>query len=96
VEASKVAKKRERLEVIFDILSAIRDEHNNIRPTRLLYRSNLSPQMFKEYTQELVEKGFVEKKELTDGNKSFTLTKKGFEFLEKYQVIIGFIHDFGL
>ena len=38
---SKMAKKRERLDVIRDILKAIR-ENRNIKPTRLLYASNLS------------------------------------------------------
>jgi predicted transcriptional regulator len=43
-----MARKRERLAVIRDILNAIRNT-KNIKPTRLLYASNLSPQMFKEY-----------------------------------------------
>ena len=46
-----MARKRERLEVIKDILMSIR-QNKNIKPTRLLYASNLSPQMFKEYINE--------------------------------------------
>ena len=53
-----MAKKRERLEVIKDILKAIR-ENRQIKPTRLLYASNLSPQMFKDYINELLQKGFI-------------------------------------
>ena len=53
-----MAKKRERLEVIKDILMSIR-QNKNIKPTRLLYASNLSPQMFKEYINELIEKKFI-------------------------------------
>ena len=53
-------KKRERLEVIYDILKAIMNQGNTIKPTRLLYASNLSPQMFKEYVNELVKKKFIE------------------------------------
>ncbi|KKR77928.1 MAG: FAD synthase [Candidatus Curtissbacteria bacterium GW2011_GWA1_40_9] len=37
----------ERLEVIRDILKSIQ-RTRSIKPTRLLYSSNLSPQMFKE------------------------------------------------
>jgi len=52
------SKKRERLEVIRDIILAIKS-NRNIKPTRLLYASNLSPQMFKEYINELITKGFI-------------------------------------
>ena len=51
-----MARKRERLEVIRDILKSIMS-NKNIKPTRLLYASNLSPQMFKEYVNELLKKG---------------------------------------
>jgi len=90
-----MTKKRERLDVIKDILMAIR-KHRNIKPTRLLYSSNLSPQMFKEYINELIVKDFikldVDKKE----KKTFSLTGKGNDFLEEYRVIENFISNFGL
>ena len=89
-----MAKKRERLEVIKDILNAIRD-NKNIKPTRLLYASNLSPQMFKEYINELMVKGFI-KLEVEEDKKTFSLTKKGNEFLEEYRIIERFIDNFGL
>ena len=54
-----MAKKRERLEVIYDILKTIQDNKNDIKPTRLLHLSNLSPQMFKDYSEELLRKGFI-------------------------------------
>jgi len=90
-----MGKKRERLEVIKDILKAIQSTRA-IKPTRLLYSSNLSPQMFKEYINELIEKKFIsfeiDKKE----KKTFTLTKKGYDFLEEYKVIENFVENFGL
>jgi len=90
-----MTKKRERLEVIRDILMAIR-ENRNIKPTRLLYASNLSPQMFKGYINELISKGFIridiDKKE----KKTFSLTVKGNEFLEEYRIIENFVENFGL
>jgi len=90
-----MAKKRERLQVIRDILVAIR-ENRSIKPTRLLYASNLSPQMFKEYINELISKKFInldiDKKE----KKTFSITKKGNEFLEQYKSIENFIENFGL
>jgi len=89
-----MAKKRERLEVIYDILKAIRDS-GNIKPTRLLYASNLSPQMFKDYIKELLEKQFILQQE-KKGKKEYILSTKGFEFLEKYKTILEFIDNFGL
>ena len=90
-----MAKKRERLNVIKDILNSIRENHQ-IKPTRLLYASNLSPQMFKEYINELISKKFIkldiDKKE----KKTFSITKKGQEFLQEYKVIENFVENFGL
>lgn len=90
-----MVKKRERLNVIRDILKTIM-ENRQIKPTRLLYASNLSPQMFKDYINELISKGFInldiDKKE----KKTFSLTKKGNDFLQEYKVIENFIENFGL
>jgi len=92
----KIRRRRDRLEVIYDILNTIRDHHNSIKPTPLLRYSNLSSQSFSEYLNELLEKGFV--KEITDEKekKFFTLTDKGFRYLEKYKLILGFIEEFEL
>lgn len=90
-----MVRKRERLDIIKDILKVIR-ENRQIKPTRLLYASNLSPQMFKDYINELISKDFIkldiDKKE----KKTFSLTKKGNEFLQEYKVIENFIENFGL
>ena len=91
-----MSKKRERLEVIFDILKTINDHYNSIKLTPLLRGSNLSSTSFYEYYSELVSKGFV--KEIADdkGRKYITLTDKGFKYLEKYKLILGFIGEFEL
>jgi predicted transcriptional regulator len=90
-----MAKKRERLEVIKDIIRSIRD-NKNIKPTRLLYASNLSPQMFKEYINELISKGFINLDIDDKEKKTFSLTKKGNDFLEEYRIIEDFVENFGL
>ena len=91
-----MAKKRERLEVIHDILRIIREHKNSIKPTPLLRFSNLSSQRFNEYMIELHNKELVKELEDKKGKKYITLTDKGFKYLEKYQVIIGFIDEFEL
>jgi len=90
-----MGKKRERLDIIRDILKSIR-EHRKIKPTRLLYASNLSPQMFKDYVDELLGKKFIQLETDEKDKKFFSLTKKGYEFLEEYKVIENFIENFGL
>ena len=89
-------KKRDRLGVIFDILKIIRDNNNSVKPTPLLRYSNLSSSSFSDYYRELIAKEFV--KDITDkkGKKYVTLTDKGFHYLEKYSLILGFIDEFEL
>lgn len=90
-----MSKKRERLEVIRDILRVIQNSRE-IKPTRLLYASNLSPQMFKEYVEELIQKKFIQSEEDGKGKRFFHLTKKGNEFLQEYKIIETFVENFGL
>ncbi len=90
-----MAKKRERLEIIRDIIVAIRD-NRQIKPTRLLYASNLSPQMFKDYVDELLKKKFIKLEISEKQKKFFSLTKKGYDFLQEYRIIENFIKNFGL
>lgn len=90
-----MAKKRERLDIIKDILYSIR-EGRNIKPTRLLYSSNLSPQMFKDYVNELIAKNFIVLEIDKDERKTFSLTEKGNNFLEEYRIIERFVENFGL
>jgi predicted transcriptional regulator len=89
-------KKRNRLEVIFDILKIISESHNSIRPTPLLRKSNLSSSSFSEYYGELVGKGFVREISDDERKKYITLTDKGYKYLEKYQLILGLIEEFEL
>lgn len=91
-----MSKKRDRMEVIYDILKIIRDKHNSIKPTPLLRYSNLSSSSFSEYYKELLEKDFIKEVIDKNGRKYLTLTDKGFTFLEKYKLITGFIDEFDL
>lgn len=88
-------KKRERLEIIYDILVLINNNHNQIKPTPLLRKSNLSSNQFDKYIRELLEKKFIEFL-VVDSKKYYGLTKKGFEYINKYKVILKVIEDFDL
>ena len=92
----KVERKREKLEIVHDILKIIRDNNNSIKPTPLLRFSNLSSKSFKEYYTELLEKELI--REISDkkNRKLISLTDNGFKYLEKYDLIKGFIKEFNL
>ena len=89
-------KKRGRLEIIKDILRVIQENRNSIRQTPLLRKSNISTLKFKEYSKELIEKEFIKETKNSSGDKTISLTQKGFDFLEKYKTIISFIEEFEL
>ena len=98
--------KRSKLEIIKEILGAIL-LNRKIVPTRLMYKSNLSPLMFKEYTNKLIEKDLIKKTiilkgEIMDGKKVkcdksfFNLTELGREYLEDYKAVQMFLEKYGL
>lgn len=89
-----MAQKREKLEIIKDILAAVKNKRQ-IKPTRLLYASNVSPQMFKKYITDLLDKNLI-KEEKTKKQKYYLLTSKGSQFLEEYKTIVNFIKNFGI
>ena len=88
-------KKLTKLEIIKDMLEVIRGKNGRIKPTHILYKSNLSYQMMDDYLAELKEKGFVVEGKMGKG-KTYSLTEKGFQFLEKYSLIADFTSSFGL
>tara|TARA_Y100000310_G_C20671621_1_gene810614 strand:+ start:2557 stop:2826 length:270 start_codon:yes stop_codon:yes gene_type:complete len=89
-----MVKKRNRLEIIRDILTVVRNK-KQIKPTRLLHSSNLSPQMFKEYINRLLDNNFIIEKEM-EKKKYILLSKRGVDFLKEYKIIEEFIQNFGL
>jgi len=88
--------KRGKLDIMRDMLNIIRDNRNSIKPTPLLRKSNISSKRFKEYYNELLEKGLLKSVQDKKGNKFIFLTEKGLRFLEKYRTIIEFIDEFEL
>lgn len=94
-----MGRKRDRLEIIKDILNVIREKSGKIKPTHILYKSNLSHQMMEEYLQELIKKGFIVEQPLSTKGKStktYSITDKGIRFLDKYRMIVDFTESFGL
>lgn len=90
-----MSKKRDRLEIIKDILELLRDKNGDVKPTHILYKSNLSSQMLKEYLSDLLDKEFINSKK-AKGRTTYTLTDKGYNFLKDYEIIKSFTDSYGL
>ncbi len=91
-----MGKKRGRLQIIHDILSAVRNKGGIIKPTHLLYKSNLSHQMMGEYLKDLLGKEFLLMHVDKKNSKTYSITKKGYDYLLEYKQVIKFVESFGL
>ncbi|MDP3734663.1 MAG: winged helix-turn-helix domain-containing protein, partial [Nanoarchaeota archaeon] len=82
--------RRSRLELIFDILLAIQNKGGRIKPTHLMYKSNLSHKLLNAYLDELVEKELVlieeiQAKKRQSNTKMVIITDKGLGFLAEFR-----------
>jgi len=88
-------KRRGKLEIIADILRSMQKKEGKIKPTHLLYKSNLSHAKLKEYLTMLLEKGMIEEK-LVKGRKMYFIKEQGYKFLLEFERIKEFSESFGL
>ncbi|MBI4154027.1 hypothetical protein HY501_01705 [Candidatus Woesearchaeota archaeon] len=88
--------RRDRLDIIWDILKSIQDKGGKIKPTHLLYKSNLSHEGMKRYVDELKMKEMIGENDDKGGSKHFVITDKGLKFLQDYRKIREFTDSFGL
>jgi predicted transcriptional regulator len=97
-----MAARRSRLELIYDILIAIQNKGGNIKPTHLMYKSNLSHKLLNNYLEELIGKDLVliqdvqPAKRKQKPSKIVTITDKGLGFLEEFRRMREFTDAFGL
>lgn len=88
--------KRDKLEIIRDILKILKDNYGHMKSTPLLRKSNLSSKRFADYRSELLNRGLIQEIEEKKLGKQILITPKGMEFLEKYRTIINFVNEFDL
>jgi len=87
--------RRDRLQIVNDILLSIQEKGGKIKPTHLLYKSNLAHNKMKLYLNELIEKDLI--KEVDEsGNKYYCLTENGIKFINEFKKIREFVDSFGL
>jgi len=90
-----MSKKRDKLQVIHDILKVISAKDGNIKPTHVMYKSNLSHKMMDEYITEMIDKGLIEE-HIGKKGKTYSVTNKGYGYMNQYKVIVNFMDSFGL
>lgn len=96
-----MATRRSRLELIYDILTAIQNKGGVIKPTHLMYKSNLSHKLLNNYLEELMHKELVVieetlAKKKKAPSKTVRITDKGLGFLAEFRRIREFTDAFGL
>ena len=88
-------RKRSRLDIITDMLATLQQSGGKIKPTHLMYKSNLSHVQMTSYLEELLQKEFVKKVKKNEYD-YVLLTDKGYEFFEKLKQMREFEKTFGL
>ena len=94
-----MAGRRSRLELVFDILAAIQNKGGRIKPTHLMYKSNLSHKLLSSYMDELLEKEMISVEEVQtkkSSSKVVHITEKGLGFLAEFRKMREFTDAFGL
>jgi len=87
--------RRNKLDIVNDMLTSINEKGGKIKPTHLMYKANLSHKLLSQYLEDLVSNELV--KEVSEGsNKYLVLTEKGVDFLNQFRKMKEFQKSFGL
>ncbi len=87
--------RRDKMQIVVDILTAIQNKPNGIKPTHLLYKANLSYQRLNDYLNDLLGKQLI-MHEVVKGTTLYKVTDQGFKFLAEYKRMKEFMNSFGL
>lgn len=90
-----MARKRNRSDIVVDILTTIQKKGGEIKPTRLMYGANLAHGQMKLYITDLKKQGLVEAIE-KKGNEFYVLTEQGYKYIQKIYEMKQFEEAFGI
>ena len=89
-----MVERRDKVKIIYDILKSVQEKNGKIKPTHLLYKSNLSYKRMQELVQDLIAKNMLAE-EQHSGSKMYVLTEKGHKFVNEYYKMMEFVKGFG-
>ena len=92
--AFKPAKYRSEIKILADILKVIQRERK-AKPTRILYKANLSYERLNKYLEKLKTARLILEEEDESGSKYYVLTQEGERFLREYEKFEKFAEAFG-
>lgn len=90
-----MGRKRNRIDIVHDMLLAIQKKGGRIKPTHLMYKANLSHTQMNTYLDDLLDKSIVDKVK-EDKYDYLIITDKGHEFITKIKEMKEFEDTFGL
>lgn len=82
--------RRSSFQIAIDVLTVISE--GEVRPTRIMYSSNLSWNSLKGTLELLVGKGYVDEEQISDRVKKYSITAKGREVLGYYDRLESLVH----
>lgn len=85
--------RRSDVEIVGDMLESVQ-KAGRIKPTHLMYKSNLSHTRMKGYLEKLLGQKLLEET-MDGGTKYFVLTDAGYNALGEYRKMKAFIESFG-
>ena len=88
-------RKRNRVEIVHDMLKIIQERGGRIKKTHLMYKANLSHKQMTSYLVDLIKNGLIHDKKAEDRN-LILITEKGRDFFVKYAQVREFEKTFGL
>jgi len=86
-------RKRSRIDIISDMLGTILAKGGEIKPTHLMYKSNLSHGQMQQYLKELSEKKFIQRTRRNE-HEYILITDEGVKFKQKIEEMKAFEQGF--
>ncbi|MBN2458570.1 hypothetical protein JXB31_05575 [Candidatus Woesearchaeota archaeon] len=89
-----MSKRRDKISIIYDMLVSIVRKGGMIKPTHLLYKSNLSHKRMVPLIDELTRRGLMSE-HLYENKKMYKITDQGRQFVIQYKKMKEFVDSFG-